>query len=372
MKKSLLCFFMILCLLLTGCYGYKDINNAVFVTSIIVDVDNEKKPIIYLEIFKSAKTPSKASEKAERIVLKGTGKTAFEALNNINLASSFNIDYTQNKAIIYTKKAASVGIGQYFDIFRRDIHFIIRPFIAVYDGDVSRLCKGNFEGEQFVGLFIWDLTKNIGSSSRAVESSLNQFLTTRTSTDKTDILTVLKVSNDEPNPTLVISGGAILKNDKLKDMIPQSEGEAYNFIADHVSNGSMEINYPKNTSGYVSLNIARSKTHTQITYDGKKYKVTKKINIKANIIETQDYMKLTDSQIKEISDEAQENLITACNNVYNKYKKENLDIFLIGDEIENKYGASAIKDKNNILKDTQLVIEANVVIDGTGKARTYK
>jgi Ger(x)C family germination protein len=372
MKKTLLCIFLISCIFLSGCYGYRDINTVVFTTSIIFDIDKQNNPVIYLEIFKPAKTASKSSEQAQRMVLKGTGKTAYEALNDANLASSFKIDFSQNKAIIYTKRAAEHGIKNYFDIFRRDSQFVIRPYMAVYDGDVERLAKGNFEEEQFVGLFLWDLIDNVGASSRTVQSSLNQFLSMRVSPEKTDVLTVIKISDEEPVPTLVLEGGAIIKDDKLKDIIPATEGEAYNFLTNQVKTGSMEISDPNNKSKYISLRIEKSKTYTDVNLKGGKIKLKKKINVKASIVETQDYINLTDNEIKKIEKGAEKNLITACYNVFNKYKKEDVDIFMVGEEVENRYGDNMINDKKNIIEDTELEVEPHVSIDSPGKARRYK
>lgn len=371
MKKTLMCIFLISCILLSGCYGYKDINDVAFVTSVIFDIDKQNNPVIYLEIFKPAKTSAKSTEEAERVVFKGTGKTAYEAINDVNLKSSFKIDYSQNKAIIYTKRAAEYGISPFLDIFRRGTQFVIRPYVAVYDGDVGRLSQGNFEEEQYVGLFLWDLVRNIGASSRTVQSTLNEFLSMRVSPEKTDVLTVIKISEDQPNPTLVVEGGAIIKGDKLKDMVKKTEGEAYNFLTDQVENGSMEVNDPNNKNKFVSLRIETSKTDTEVNYNGKNTILKKKINVHASIVETQNYTNLTDKELKEIKRGAEKNLITLCTNVFNKYKNENLDIFRIGNDVSNKYGDNVIKNLNNIIKNTTLKVEPTVTIDSPEKARRY-
>jgi Ger(x)C family germination protein len=194
----------------------------------------------------------------------------------------------------------------------------------------------------------------------------------RVSPEKTDVLTVIKISNQEPSPTLVMEGGAIIKNDKLKDMIQKTEGEGYNFLTNQVENGSMEVPDPKNKDKFVSLRIEKSKTDTQVTFNGSKINVKKKINVCTSIVETQNYTTLTDEELKEIKKGAEKNLITACTNVFNKYKKENLDIFMIGEAVSNKYGDKAINDPNNIIKNTTLEVEPNVTINNAGKARIYK
>lgn len=370
MKKILMCLFLAASIFLNGCYSYTDINNVVFVTSTIVDIDKDNKPVIYLEIFKSSVTTSKAAETGQRIVLKGMGKTVYEAMNDINLASSYEVNYTQNRAIIYTKRAAAQGIENYFDVFRRSPNAIIKPYVAVFDGDVERLVKGNFAGQQYIGQFVWDLIGNVRTSPRAVQSSLNRYLSRRIASSRTDVLTVLKINNDEPEPTLVINGGAIMKNNKLVEMLPQSEGESYNFMINSVSLGSMEVADPRDNSKYISLAIENSKTNTDVNINGNNIDITKEIKVKVRIIEAQKYMDLTDEQLEEIRKGAEANLINLCTNIFNKYKKRNLDIFMIGDSVENKYGEKVMKYNNDIIKHTNMKIEPNVFIDNPGRIRS--
>lgn len=372
MKKIMLCFFLISCIFLNGCFSYKDINNVVFVTAVIFDIDKEGNPVIYLEIFKPAKSSSKSAEKAERLVLKGTGKSAFEALNDINLASSYKIDYTQNKAIIYTKRAAEYGITSFFDVFKRDIHFVIRPEMAVYIGDVERIVKGSFSEDQYAGVFLWDLIMNTGTSSRNVISDLNYVLTSRTNYSKTTVLTVIKVSDDEPQESLVVDGGAIIKNDKMVAYMPKNFGEAYNFLINNVAIGSMEVASPTDPKKYVSLRIENSKTKTDVNYDGKRVHVVKKINVTASIVETQTAIDLTDDQIIQVQKGAEANLISLCYNVFKEYKNKSIDILKIRDDVIDKYGEDKVKDVKSMMKITDLTIEPHVFINSSGKTRNYK
>lgn len=372
MKKTLLCLFLISCIFINGCYSYKDINTVVFTTAVIFDIDKDNNPVIYLEIFKPAKSASKSAEKPERVVLKGTGKTPYEALSNINLASSYKIDYTQNKAIIYTQRAAEYGMNNFFDIFRRNCHFVIKPYMAIYKGDVERLAKATFGDEQFAGLFLLDLINNIGTSSRTVKAAINDYLLRSNGASKSTVLTAIKISDDEPKESLVVDGGAVIKKGKLVTLLPKVDGEAYNFLIGQVASGSMEVVDPRKSGKNISLRIESSKTKTKVDYDGKKVHAKKTINTKVSIIETQDYTDLTDEEIKEIKKGAEANLISLCTNVFNKYKQQNLDIFRIADDVENKYGDDKVKNSSDLIKYTQIEIEPHVIIEGSGKVRNYK
>ena len=104
----------------------------------------------------------------------------FEAVRNMNATSSYKLNYTQNKAIIFTQKAAEFGLDNFIDFLDRDQELLIRPYIAVYLGDPEKLIKLNILQEKYIGFFIMHLIENVGASSRAVKLSLNEFYNQRT------------------------------------------------------------------------------------------------------------------------------------------------------------------------------------------------
>ena len=109
-KISILLSLLLLPLLLTGCFDYHDINKVTFPTSIIFDVDDLGQEIVYLDCIKPYRSTNDSSDKGRRIIYKGEGKTALEAINDINRASSFKLDYSQTRAYIFTEKASVLSI----------------------------------------------------------------------------------------------------------------------------------------------------------------------------------------------------------------------------------------------------------------------
>ena len=140
-KASVLLSLLILPLLLTGCFDYHDINKVTFPTSIIFDVDDLGQEIVYLDCIKPYRSTNDSSDKGRRIIYKGIGKTALEALNDINRASSFKLDYTQTRAYIFTEKASRKGIKKFLDLINNNSEFSMKPSAFVYYGDVDELVK---------------------------------------------------------------------------------------------------------------------------------------------------------------------------------------------------------------------------------------
>ena len=163
------------CMGMTSCFSYRDINKILFVTALLVDVDDDGMPILYAEAFRGIRGSSPEGLD-ERILFKGKGKTMFEAVRDMNAIASYKLNYTQNKAIIFTQKAAEAGVDNFIDFSDRDQELLIRPYIAVFIGDPEKLIKLDIVQEKYIGILLVQIIDNIGSSSRAVTLSFNTFL----------------------------------------------------------------------------------------------------------------------------------------------------------------------------------------------------
>lgn len=362
MKKILLVPVLIAVLFLNGCQSYNDVNKLLFVTTVIIDVDNNNRPIIYLEAFKPTRTTQSGSEKGERLLFKGSGKTIFEALKDANLASSRKFNYTQNKVLLFTEGAAKYGIDNFIDIVDREQEFLVRPYIAVLLTSPERILGAKIKSEEYIGIYINDLIDNEGASSRAVKLPINDYLNKRLFGSKTEIITAIDLKKDQLEDIIEIEGGAIIQNDKMVNFIPREEGLGYNFLMNNLNTGSLEITNPDNINKFVTLRIIKSRTKTYMTYDGETIHIKKKIRLKTSIADVQKSINFNDDQLDKIINKSKSNIEDACNRIFNKYKEEGLDIFDIQEEFERKYPKAKV---GNILKVSEINIEINETIEGS-------
>ena len=57
-----------------GCYSYEDINNGIFVTTIIFDENEIGDVELYLDTVKPYRSANESSDKGQREVYQGTGR----------------------------------------------------------------------------------------------------------------------------------------------------------------------------------------------------------------------------------------------------------------------------------------------------------
>lgn len=354
--------------LLSGCFSYRDINKLIFVTAVIVDIDEDKKPIVYIEGFKPYRSTAQGSEKGERVLAKGTGKTVYEALRDINLSTSFRLNYTQYKALMFTTRAAQCGIDNWLDIFERDQEFVIRPYLTITNDSPEDLLNTKIATIDYLGIVLKDLIDNEGASTRAVRLPLNNYLNRRLIGSQTEVVTLVGIKKNQPEERIEILGGAILKDDKMMDIMPRSDGIGYNILMNTLKTGSLEISNPEQSDNFISLNVLSNHTKTEIFYDGHTIKLKKIVNIKTNIEEIEKQAKLTDAVLQGITDKSEDNIKRACMSVFEKYKGENLDIFAVKETFERKYPKIKIDDP---LKITELEVDVRENLEGSPDTQDF-
>jgi germination protein, Ger(x)C family len=368
MKKFFLYFIISTTFLLNGCFNYKDIDKVLFVTSVIVDIDNNNSPVIYVEAFKPTRGGSGESGKGERILYNGSGKTIFEIARDLNLSSSYKINYSQNRGIIFTQKAAEKCLSDFIDFFDRDQELVVRADFLVYKGDVQKLINAKLKEQEFIGLFVHDLIYNIPASSRGIILSLNDFLNKSYTKNSTAVVTMIGMKENQTEDNLEVSDGAIIKNFKMVDTLDRKQAEGYNFLIDNIRRGTLEVGNPSADGKFITLEILKSKTNTKIYYDGKSVTVKKVIYTKTSIAEVQQRFTYNKEMTNKLEKNAESNIKLACTRIFEEYKKKNLDIFNISDDFDRKYPREKIDD---VLSKAQLEVEVHVYVEGSSDTTDF-
>ena len=368
-KKVIVVTFILLnCFILSSCFSYKDINRILFVTALMIDVDEEGRPILYAEAFRGVRVAA-TEGLDQRVVFNGTGKTVFEAARDMNAVATFKLNYTQNKAIIFTERAAESGVEDFIDFLDRDQELLVRPNIVVFRGDPEKLMKLEMIQEKYIGTLIRRIIENIGTSSRAVTISFNEFYNQRSRGDRTSVVTILQIKKDSLEPKLQVSGGAVIKDDKMVSSLATDEGQGFNFMMDNVDSGTLEITNPSDINKFITLEIKSSDTKTKVNYYDNILHLKKIIKVKVDFGEAQKKIMLTKENIHKIQEKSEDNIEKSSNNLFQKYKGMSLDIFDIKETFYAKYPKEKVKDIINV---TELEVEAEVEIMNTGEIKNFE
>lgn len=362
-KASILLSLLLLPLLLTGCFDYHDINKVTFPTSIIFDVDDLGQEIVYLDCIKAYRSTNDSSDKGRRIIYKGEGKTALEALNDINRASSFKLDYTQTRAYIFTEKAARSGIKKFLDLINNNSEFSMKPSAFVYYGDVNDLLKTVSTDEEYLGLFLNDLVGKAKYNSKAVRSNINYYLSNILMGSNTALLTSISLKENAIDKKIEIQGSSVFKDNVLVERIDAENSLIYNIMMGNAKSGTLEITNPQSKENFVTLRILDSSVRDKLEFQDGKYKLIKDVNVEVSVSEIQGKMIVDADALDYIKVNEEAYISGYAEYLFNKYKEENLDIFDIYRLSEMYYPNENI---DNPLSVTELEVNTKLIIKGTG------
>ena len=362
-KASVLLSLLILPLLLTGCFDYHDINKVTFPTSIIFDVDDLGQEIVYLDCIKPYRSTNDSSDKGRRIIYKGVGKTALEALNDINRASSFKLDYAQTRAYIFTEKASRKGIKKFLDLINNNSEFSMKPSAFVYYGDVEELLKTVSTDEEYLGLFLNDLVGKEKYNSKSVRSNINYYLSNTLMGGNTALLTSIDLKEDALDKKIQIQGSSIFKDNVLVERIDMENSLIYNIMMGNAKSGTLEISNPESKENFITLQILDSSMKDKLEFQDGKYKLIKDVNVEVSVSEIQGELIVDANGLDYIKVNEEAYISGYAEYLFNKYKKQNLDIFDIARLAEMYYPNENI---DNPLSVTEVEVNTKLIIKGTG------
>jgi spore germination protein KC len=363
---------LIICMLpLCGCFNYRDMNKLFFATALLVDIDETGSPVIYCEAFKANRGEAQENGTEIKVIFTGTGKTIFDAFNNLLLSSSSEINASQIKALIFSERAAEEGLDKFLDIFEKDQKPTVRMFLFIYSaGDVEDLLDLYIKDEQFLGLFLENFMSSQGRLAHIYRIRLNEYLNERLLGSMVSVIPIIKKSRDLPE-RIKIEGAAVTQNDKIVAKLSPDEIVSYNYLTNNNNPGVLLADNPNEKDQFVSLKVLKNNEKTTITYDGNIIHVSKKVRLITTLVESQrSSFVLNDTVRKQIETSAEKKLRYMCIKLFNDYKNEGIDIYNITRKFEIKYSDSNVKDVLSISELRNLDID--IQIDGSNNNTDFK
>lgn len=361
-KASIFLSLLLLPLLLTGCFDYHDINKVTFPTSIIFDVDDLGQDIVYLDCIKPYRSTNDSSDKGRRIIYKGVGKTALESLSDINRASSFKLDYTQTRAYIFTEKASRKGIKKFLDLINNS-EFSMKPSAFVYYGDVEELLNTVSTDEEYLGLFLNDLSGKEKYNPMAVKSNINYYLSNILMGSNTALLTSISLEDNAIDKKIQIQGSSIFKDNVLVEKMNIENSLIYNIMMGNAKSGTLEVSNPQSKENFITLQILDSNMKDKLEFQDGKYKLIKDVNVEVSVSEIQGGLIVDANALDYIKVNEEAYISGYTEYLFNKYKQQNLDIFDIDRLAEMYYPNENI---DNPLSVTEIEVNTKLIIKGTG------
>ncbi|MBD7910233.1 MULTISPECIES: Ger(x)C family spore germination protein [Clostridium] len=355
-------FVLILSINLGGCFNYREINRITFATSVIFDVDEYNNVILYLDCMRPYRDAGESSDKGKRILFKGQGKTALEAIRDINISSSNRIDLSQIRAYIFTEKVVRKGIKSYINLINNNQQLSFKPYMFVFYGDIENLLKISNNDEEYLGMYLDELINRNEHNGRIIKSNVKDYMTDRLTGDNVSLMSALQVKNDETQSKIQLNGGVVIKENHIVDRLEEKDALTYNILMDNIREGTLEVHNPEEIDKLITLDILEEDNNTGITIEGDEIVLEKDINIRAAIGEIQGKLIVNDDVINQIKANEEWKIKNYQEELFKNYKEKGIDIFGVTRLLQEKHPNVNL---DNVLSRTKLKTEVNLIIEGS-------
>lgn len=349
--------------LLSACHSYVDLDKLLYVTSILVDLTDDGKPIFVFEALKPQRSSAKEANDEERITYTIQRETISAAINDLHTKSSSEVTFAHCKVILLTIKVMQSKLS-FYDIFDRRQDFISRTLVGVLDGDRNQFVQTVPKEENFAGLFLFNLINNCQSiAAKGVRVDIKEVMNQALIGDHVNSIPIVRKSSDEDgNASYEVTGLALAKSSGLVGTLYDDAPTYFNMMLDNVVTSALSVPNPNQPDKSVSLSIDHYDRDVEMEFDGQTLKYKMRLDVQTSIEEIIGQMAPTDEMLEKLRQELSDKIDENCMQLFHDYKEKGIDVFDIQEEFDRRY--PSYKDYT-IITSTDLEVEANVTIHGT-------
>ena len=349
MKRVIL---LLSCLfLLTGCWDRRELKELGIVSAIGIDRDSDTGEILFTSqvVNPSSLKPEGDGKESPIKIISSTGDTVYKAIRNVNQEFDRSNFYAHNKVIVIGEELAKEGILPVLDAITRGKESRGYVWICIAKGMQAKdILSVKQQGiEKVPANFLESIHENQKSNFDVTVIQLNDFYKKSLKKGTNPVIGVLKLSEDSISNSNItgqikLTGGAVVKNDKVVGFLNEKEARGYNWIIDDVKSGILSLPSLLEDNKLVSVEIREAKSKIKPIIQGGKISFIIDIKTSAILVEQQgsatlktrkeqyDYLNRLEKELKALIEEEVYNVIEKAQ------KEMNSDIFGFGTRLNKK------------------------------------
>lgn len=362
----------------TGCWNRRELNTLAIVMGLGIDKSSMPNEIqLTAQIVNSGNipTPAKGGSSSEKAFfnVESTGTDVFSILRDDTHKVSRKLYIPQNQLIVVGDELAEDGMRNYFDLFFRDHEARLNVNILIAKGRAEDVLNVQPEFSKVPAMHISQLITMQQANSQTASLTVFDLLKAWNSSSSSVVAPMVQVQADSEVVDVVsISGGAVIKGDKMVGTLNKQETRGMLWVKGKVQGGLVQIPVNK---GQAVLEIvsASSKMKPVLSEDGK-IKMQVKIKVVSTLGSQSGPENLADAKNfpvlrQKMQDEVRHEITLSLK----KAQKLSADYFDFGNEIYRyhpKEWKTMEKDWDKIFK--TLPVEVEVEADVVRAGRTAK
>lgn len=379
MNVMRLFFLLVITMFLTGCWNRIEINDIAIVTAIGLDLVEDDKVHLSLQVAIPSKLGSTTGSGGENgkgsLVISDTGVTISEAFRNIQGKLPRRIFFSQSRVLLIGEDYAKKGVSPVINFHTRYNKTRINSFIMFTKGEASKVINSMPKFENISAEEIKELNKlNIGLKVY-IRDFLNMLLTDGLEPyGPLFTLEALEVKpKNKSEHVQSIRGTAVFKGDKLIGWMDQLETRGLLWLKNEIESGIVSIKIPKEQGGgNISMEILKTDTKLEPKLKNGHLHMNLTVSTRLNLIENDSQLNLFDTKvIKDLQNKVDKEIDGRIQMTVDKVQKEyQSDILGFGQAVYRKYPkqwkTSYQKNWDQEFPRLAVTIHTNSIIKRTG------
>lgn len=324
----LLLLLIMVTILCSGCWNYREINEMAIVTALAIDKDTKNNKFnIAIEIVHSQHGEKGGTISAK--VYKSKGATIFEAVRDAISELGKRAFWSHCKVVIIDENIAQDDISPVLDWLYRDQELRRDVDILISKGfSAEEVLYTDPEQENTVGFNLSSTIKNQKSTYRFPKAELGDIAGYFSKDEKSILLPLVRIRSDKFNKS-AIYGSAILKRVKVIGYLSGEDTFNALWIQGKVKTGTFVINDFIKPNSKATIEIFSSSSKTKVSNTGDKIEILVNISADVGLAELSADIPFSKKDEQEkIKKEIEKNIIKNLTNTINKVKAEDkADVF---------------------------------------------
>jgi spore germination protein KC len=373
---KIVCIFIHIAIIMTGCWDMRDIDKRLFVGSVGIDSSDipEKHTITFSlpvarMIAGSQEGAGGGGGEVKPVMLESTvASSVTEGATNLALRLNRELFFEHMRIVIIGEDAAKQGLNDIIDPFFRQTEFNRRSRIAIAEGEAKKTLEINPWPERLKAEYLETIFLNQNLSGKFYSIDLGRFMHNIHATKGNSLVSKISPNKEEVS----IGGAAVIKNLRLVGWLSEEEIQGINLFLGELKGGSIEVN-DSDGLGKVIFSISRANRKIKLVSSDPIPEFHLKVEVTGNVTETEERVKLDLKDLKVIEDlvsgEIKSNIIKGARKLQKDYKVDLLNLCDYMYKYHPKLWKSYQKRWEEIFPNVKLTVDVNTVVTDIGVGR---
>ncbi|PLR79302.1 Ger(x)C family spore germination protein [Bacillus sp. V3-13] len=302
---------MLVTVLLTGCLQKEIVDDVNIEAGVSYDShDGRLKGTFVVPQYEPDK-------KIKNLTFTATSTLRQEIISEVQRMSADPLVTGSLEVAMFGEDLSRRGIANLIDAFQRDPSIAERLYLAVTEGEGSKIIGGNF-GTRGTAVYFADMLEHNMENRNVPNVNLHVFSAMYFQKGQDPFLPIIK---DIGGGKAIINGLALFKGDKVVDKIPADKMFYFKLMVDKHTRGGLKVHMTKKEEAYVRS--IKSKFKLKIN-KREPYELDLDIKVEG-IIKEYSGGKLSPAKVKKIEDTMVKNIKEQCSGMISRFQDKNID-----------------------------------------------